>query len=109
MDTAEGILHRIAVPCLSLILLYFFCVGDVAWCQGTGPRPYWSEPGYKVSSPPNFWPQSGRVLRNSKSHATPKAAPVQIPEPENVMISEEYSAGSIVSGWRENCRSKFQS
>jgi len=26
----------------------------------------------------------------------PKAAPIQIPEPENATISEEYGAGSIV-------------
>jgi hypothetical protein len=50
MDTAEGILYRLFSPFL-LILLCFFCVsGDVAWCQGSGPRPYWSEPGYKVSA-----------------------------------------------------------
>ncbi len=37
MVTAEGILHRVARPILSLILLYFFCVGDVAWRQGASP------------------------------------------------------------------------
>ena len=31
----------------------------------------------------------------------PKAAPIQIPEPENVTISEEYGAGSIVIMNRE--------
>jgi lipoprotein-anchoring transpeptidase ErfK/SrfK len=31
----------------------------------------------------------------------PRAAPIQIPDPENVTISEEYGAGSIVITNRE--------
>lgn len=37
----------------------------------------------------------------SKPRAMSKAAPIQIPEPENVTISEEYGAGSIVIVNRE--------
>ena len=96
MDTAEGILHHIIVSRFYLIVLCFFWFGDVAWCQGTALRPYCSEPGYKVSAPPSFWPQSERTVRSSKSRTTPRAAPIQIPDPENATISEEYGAGSIV-------------
>jgi len=96
MDPAEGISFHLFVWRFLLILLCFFCLGDVAWCQETGLRPYWSEPGYKVSAPPSFWPQSDRAVRGSKSRAMPKAAPIQIPDPENATISEEYGAGSIV-------------
>ena len=84
MDTAEGILHDIIVSHFYLILLCFFWFGDVAWCQGTAPRPFWSAPGYKVSAPPNFWPQSERTVRSSKSRTTPKAAPIQIPDLNDV-------------------------
>ena len=93
---AEWILQRILFPRFLLILLCFLCVGDVAWCQATGRNPTWSEPGDKVFGPPRFWPQSDRAVRGSKSRVMRKAAPIQIPDPENATISEEYGAGSIV-------------
>jgi len=67
---------------LSLILLYFLCAGGVTWGQGTGPRPYWSEPTYKVSAPPSFWSQSERAVRSSKSRTTAKTAAIQFPDPK---------------------------
>jgi hypothetical protein len=35
MDTPKGILYRLFISRFLLVLLCFFCVGDIAWCQET--------------------------------------------------------------------------
>jgi lipoprotein-anchoring transpeptidase ErfK/SrfK len=79
------------IVCSLLLMLLHLCfVCDAAWCQAG--QPYWPAPRYKLSPPPNFWPQSDRPVRSSK----PKVVNIEIPEPENVTIGEEYAKGSVV-------------
>jgi lipoprotein-anchoring transpeptidase ErfK/SrfK len=93
MNTAKRYSCGKIVRPLLLMLLHFCIVCDAAWCQAGPPPPYWSAaPRYKLSPSPNFWPQSDRPVRSAR----PKAINVQIPEPENVTIGEEYAKGSIV-------------
>jgi hypothetical protein len=93
MNTAKSYSSGKIVRPLLLMLLHFCIVCEAAWCQAGPPPPYWSAaPRYKLSPSPNFWPQSDRPVRSAK----PKAVSVQIPEPENVTIGEEYAKGSIV-------------
>ena len=66
MNFGESYLDLKTYRCLLPILLYFCYGSDVAWCQEAIPRPYWSEPGYNMTRPPSFWPQSDRSVRSAK-------------------------------------------